>query len=441
MILLCFLWFAVLYLLAFKASKDNDLLSPIKFVSVKYAVLNLPFIFIIWYSPVTFKKAILRVCNVTLNDAFWQYTKVQTVAFLSLVSGIYVYNKWMRLKPGWVVNTDIYNYRALKTTALLFFSIAFGAYSVFIYRIGGLYYLLTHLDNRIELQSGQYILQLLNFLYIAILLLMLCVRLSNKTSDKVIFFVALLSACFIFSSFGARKNTLVLIVMVVFSYHYMIKRISFSTINKPLALLLIALLSGYILLIPVVRNKEKFAQLQTEKKSDYISVYALVYNVSYTYIDIFAANYFNEKNAWHLAGITDPVKVFTTKGDKAAVPPVDEGAYFWNIVKNQRDYRPSTPRGEMSGGSWPIENFGFGYANFLLPGIIAAFLLQGMCFAFFYGILKKEIYNPVLIYGYVLVMLSFNFSNLRLVQVATTLPLALFCYGILYVIRKKNATA
>jgi len=440
MILFCFLWFAALYFISYKISKNNDILSPVKFVSIKYALLNLPFIFIIWHKPFIFKKGILKICNVSLEDAFLQYTKVQTVAFISLLLGIYAYNKWRNVKPGWVINTTIYNYKALKIKAIVFFCIALGAYSVFIYRIGGLYYLLTHLDNRIGLQSGQYILQLLSFLYIAVLLFMLCVKLNDKKSDKIIFFIAFLSACFIFSSFGARKNTMLLIVMVIFSYHYMIKKISFSTINKPLVLLIVLMLSGYILMIPILRNKEKLTQLEKEKTSKYISLDVLIYNVSYTYIDIFAANYFNRENAWYLSGITDPVKVFSTKGDKSAVPPVDEGAYFWNIVKNQRDYRPSTPRGELSEGSWPIENFGFGYANFLLPGIIVAFFLQGICFSFFYNLFKSEIYNPVLVYGYVLVMLSFNFSNLRLVQLITTLPLALLCYTILYFIRMRRNT-
>lgn len=439
MILFCFLWFAALYFFAFKILKDSDILSPIKFVSIKYALLNLPFILLIWYSPVTFKKDILRICNVSIEDAFLQYTKVQTVAFISLLLGIYSYNKWRNIKPGWVIDSTIYNYKALKIMAVVFFCIALGAYAVFIYRIGGLYYLLTHLDDRIGLQSGQYILQLLSFLYIAVLLFMLCVKLRNKKSDKIIFFIALLSACFIFSSFGARKNTLLLLLMVVFAYHYMIKKIAFSSINKPLALFGLLLLAGYILIVPIVRNKEKFTQLQTEKTSVYINLDVLIYNVSYTYIDVFAANYFNEENAWYLSGITDPVKVFLTKGNKSATPPVDEGAYFWNIVKHQKDYRPSTPRAQLTEGSWPIENFGFGYANFLLPGVMAAFFLQGICFSFFYSLLKNEIYNPVLLYGYVLVLFSFNFSNLRLVQVATTLPLALVCYGVLYFARRRGS--
>ena len=438
MVIFCFLWFTALYFLAFKISKDSDLLSPVKFISIKYALLNLPFILLICFSPQRFKTPILTVCKVTLNDAFLQYTKVQTVAFFSLLLGIYVYNRWRKVKPGWVKDTTVYNYKTLKLIAILFFATGLGAYSVFIYRIGGLYYLLTNLDNRIQMQSGQYILQLLNFFFIAVLLFMLCIKLENKKWDKIIFVAALVTVCFIFSSFGARKNTLLLLIMVVVSYHYTIKKISFSTLNRPLIGFMAILLSVYILVIPVVRKKEEFSKLHTENADHYFNIYKLIYNVSYTYIDVFAANYFNEENAWHLSGITDPAKVFLTKGDKSGVPPIDEGAYFWNIVKHQKDYRPSTPRRELSAGSWPIENFGFGYANFLMPGIIIAFFLQGLCFSFFYSLLKNEIYNPVLLYGYVLVIFSFNFSNLRLVQVITTLPLALLCYTILYFLRQKR---
>lgn len=440
MVLLCFLWFSVLFFASYRLFKSDDNLAPLKFVSLKYALLNLPFILFIYFNPRSFFRSILKVCDVTLDDAFLQYTIVQTVAYASLIAGIYFFLRKSKGNSYTTISTEFYSYKYIKIIALVFALTGIGAYGVFIYRIGGIVYLLANLDKRVEMQSGQYVLQLLNFLSFSVLLFMLCIKLKNNVWDKILFWTLLVLSCLIFSSFGARKNTLILIIMVLVSYHYTIKNLRFSTINKPLIAILALLLSLYILVVPVLRQKDGINKMLAGEinYARSFNIKFLLYNVSYTYIDVFTANYFNQDNIWKLSGFTDPVTVFLTKGDKASAPPVDQGVYFWNIVKNKKYYRPPVSRGEMDKNSWPIENFGFGFANFWYPGIIIAFFLQGIVFAFVYTILKKEIYNPVLIYMYVFVVFNFNFSNLRLVQLATTLPLALVCYYLLFIVRKNK---
>jgi len=428
MVLFCFIWFSALYFFVFKTSKDNDLLSPLKLVSVKYALLNLPFILFIYFRPQFFKKIILRACNVTLDEAFLQYTKVQTIAFVSLVLGIYAYNKWKILKPQSTVGTRITSYKSLKKAAIFFMAIGIGAYSVFIYRIGGFIYLFTHLDKRIQLQSSQYVLELLSFLYIGVLLFMQCVRLKNTKLNKIIFFVSLLISCFIFSSFGGRKNTFLLIIMVVISYHYTIKKTSFSTINKPLLAAVVVLLCGYILAVPVLRKKHQMAKLQVENANygEFFNTTAFIYNTSYTFIDIFAANYFNRSNAWYLDGFFEPATALFAQPDKSMIPQVDQGVYFHSIVMKQKDFRPPLPRKELSKTSWPTENFGFAYANFLIPGVIVFFFLQGLVFAYAHSSLKNDIYNPILLLLYVLVIFTFNFSSLRIAAFIKMAPIIYF---------------
>ena len=444
MILFCFFWFAALYFFAFKFSEEKDIFSPLKLVSAKYALLNLPFIFFISFSPQSFKKSILRVCHVTLDEAFLQYTIIQTIAFISLVFGIYVYSKWKTVKQEPIINLKLQCYSALKIAAFICMAIGIAAYSIFIYRIGGLYYLFAHLDDRVQLQSSQYILQLLIFLYIGILLFMQCIKLKNKTWDKVIFCISVIVSCFIFSSFGGRKNTVILIIIIVVSYHYTIKRLSIKTINKPMLLAVATLLCAYILVIPVVRKKQQLAKFKTENVNytEFINIYTLLYNVSYTYIDVFAANYFNRENAWYLDGFFEPVTALFAQPDKSLIPQVDQGVYFNSIVVRQKDFRPPLPRKDLSKTSWPTENFGFAYANFLIPGVIVFFFLQGIVFSWAYRLLRNDIYSPMLLLLYVLVIFTFNFSSLRIATFIKTVPVIYIAHVLFNkFVRQKNVIA
>lgn len=444
MVLFCFLWFLVLYFLAYKLAKNSDFFSPFKFIPFKYALLNLPFLLLIAISPKSFYKAILVVCNTNLNDAVLKYTIVQTIAFVSLITGMYIYKKWQNKQIPIIHNSNPHNYsyKIVKTIAVAFLAIGTGAYIIFIYRIGGLLYLLTHLDKRVELQSGQYILQFLGLLSYSVLFLLLCIRLKDKLADKVLMVSVLLLSVLIFSSFGARKNAITLIIMVIVGYHYIVKPITFTIKNKIVFGVLSLLLVFYILIVPVLRKKDGLSRIESERVNygSILNIHKLVYNVSYTYIDIFAANYYNTNNAWYMAGFTDPVKIALTKGDKSVVPPMDQGVYFYNTVVNNKDYRPSTPRGEMKKNSWPIENFGFSYANFLIPGVVLFFFLQGLVFSFFYDVLKRQAYNPVLIYLYVFIIFNFNFSSLRLVAFAMITPFVVLTYYLLKVAVVKRAT-
>jgi hypothetical protein len=79
--------------------------------------------------------------------------------------------------------------------------------------------------------------------------------------------------------------------------------------------------------------------------------------------------------------------------------------------------------------SLPIENLGFGYANFLFVGVIIAFFLQGRVFAYMYQLLIKYNFHPFMVYFYVFMIFNFNFSSLRvfnLLTISATLLFAVF---------------
>jgi len=417
MIAFCFCWFTLLYGLTFLLAKNKDIFSPIRFVAIKYAILNLSFILYLCFNPNSFYKKILRVCNVTLEQAFLQYTIVQTIALISLVAGMLVFRtKTQAIKPV----LEQYNYKSTKILSIIFFIVGSIAYMIFLSRIGGLLYLLRNLSNRVALQGGQHILNFLPLLVLSCLLLLLCIKIKNKLSDKIILTVFFIITLGVYSSFGSRENSLIFIIVLIVAVNYIVSKLEF---NKKSLVRLSVLTFGlfiYILVIPAIRNSDQGKQYTI---SQLFNIKKLVYNISYTYIDVFAANYFNKESAWYLDGYFDPVSALFAKSDKSNIPQVDQGVYFNSIVIYQKDFRPPLPRGEVSKTSWPTENFGFAYSNFLIPGVIIFFFLQGNIFSIAYKLLRSDIYNPVYFLLYVLIIFTFNFSSLRIASFIKLVPL------------------
>jgi len=423
MLIFCFCWFLVLYGLTYMWGKNKNIFSPLKFVAIKYALLNLSFIFYVCCYPRGFNRHILKVCKVTLSEAFLQYTIVQTIAFASLITGIVLFSK--KPNPAAPDKKD-YKYAVLKFLVIAFFGVGCMAYGLFLHRIGGLSYLLNNLDKRIALQGGQYILNLLPLLVISCLLLLVCIKLKNKIADKILLGLFIVATLSIFNSFGSRENSIIFIITLIVAGSYVIRQLEFN--QKSLAFL--SVIAGglffYVMVVPAIRRA--YEPDNISNSLPIITARGFVYNISYTYIDVFVANYFNKENAWYLDGYFAPVTALFAKPDKSMIPQVDQGVYFNTIVTRNKDFRPPMPRKDLSKTSWPTENFGFAYSNFLIPGIIIFFFLQGMVFSLVYRVLQNDIYNPVVIMLYVLVIFTFNFSSLRLAMFIKIVPLIYLVY-------------
>jgi oligosaccharide repeat unit polymerase len=421
MIWLSFVWFTLLYGAGFYFSPNKDLCSPLRLVSLKYAFFNLPFIFFTALYPETFLRGILSVTHTDVYTAFLKYTLLQTLAYLCLIAGILFFSKQQKENIA-AENINISKLVMYTVVAVLF---ALAAYGVFLYRIGGLGYLLTHLKDRVSLQGGQYILILLELLPLVILLLLLLKRTQNKKSTVPVV-VALLVFGLLYVSFGGRKPAMILVAVFLAGWHYYIRGVRFNAKTIKYALAGTAIFACFLLVVPVLRGDALDHGTADNKLK--VGARNFVYNLSYTYIDIFAANYYNAGNAWYMDGYFEPVKAFNYKGDKGCLPQVDQGVYFKNIYLKQKDFRPPLARNEVSSTSWPTENFGFAYANFLIAGVVVFFLLQGMVFSVVYRYLIKNLYNPVLLLVYVQVILQFNFSSLRIAFFLKTLPLYCICW-------------
>lgn len=423
MIWLCFIWFTLLYGAGFYFSPNKDLCNPLRLVSLKYAFFNLPFLLFTALYPESFLKGILSVIDTDVDGAFFKYTLLQTLAYLSLVAGILFFQ---RKQPNNIQVQQVQDRRRLITYTVVALVVGLGAYVLFLYKIGGLGYLLTHLKDRVALQGGQYVLILLELLPLVMLLLILLRGTNGRKWYTIAVLVALVLFALIFTSFGGRKPTMVLIAVSLAGWHYYVRKIEFTMNNFWVGTFAAMVFVCYILLIPVLRN-DKTAH-GNKNTVVYTTARNFVYNLSYTYIDVLVANYYNKDNAWYLDGYFEPAKAFYHKGDKSNIPQVDQGVYLKSIYLKQKDFRPPMPRKEVSKTSWPTENFGFAYANFLWVGVVVFFFLQGAIFAWMYKYAMRNVNNVVLLLVYVQFMLQFNFSSLRIAFFLKTLPLYCICW-------------
>ncbi|CAL2090753.1 O-antigen polymerase [Tenacibaculum sp. 190524A05c] len=438
MILFCFIWLFIVFFTVLIKDKQKDLFSPGKFVAIKNIIFNLPFILFIYFNPEMFPEEILRVCQVDLEDAFLWYTFVKTLSFISLILGINFYSrKREKVKHNVIRNS----YFSIKLTSLIFLGIGIGAYIIFLSSAGGITNLLLNLSSRVELQSGQKVLFFLPFLNLSVLFYMLVVKMK-RTNRNVLFLVLIVIISFlIYSSLGGRKNSLYLLIMLVVGYNYIIKPIKVREISKIKILTAVSFVAFYILIIPLIRRPNGLEELFSSS-TDLVEIFQirdLVYSISYTYIDVFAANYFHLDNLWFFNGVGDIfLNAFSSVDSKSYLPPIDDGVYFRSIVSYNRYFSPPTPRGLLTNSSWPIENFGFSYANFSLFGVVLFFFLQGVVFAYFYKLITKNKFKVIFVFLYVFVIFNFNFSNLRIVQFILTIPIILLAYLIFRVFDLKK---
>ena len=235
-ILLSIVWFSTLYIGTFLFFRKRNLFSPIKFICTLFILRNLTYLIVIYFDESVFPDYILRSIDLDLDSAILQYTYVQTIAFFSLISGILII-RTKHIKNKIIVIRD---YKTLVKSSKFIFVIGLLSYLIFIINIGGLFFLLSNLENRIEFQSGAYILIFTQLLSIAIIFRVRIYGLIKSKKNKILFILFFLTAIFLNSSLGGRRGSVFIILISLASYNYFIKPIRFSTIKRTRMILIVA---------------------------------------------------------------------------------------------------------------------------------------------------------------------------------------------------------
>lgn len=436
-ILLCAIWLTLVCYVGYKYFGNKDTFGPVKLFTTKMVIMNLPFLYFMYLYPEKFSRKVLDVIDTDIETAFFNYTVVATIMYIFILVGINL-NKSI----NFFLSKKIVNYSIVKVytiITLILFLLGLYSYYKFITSVGGLAYLIANLSKRTEfLNEGEGLGNTVFYLTLSCVIFTYT-YFKKKSNLKLLFLVLLVvTTILILTTTGSRKNVLYLIIFVLGAINYYYKPINIKTINKKYITVLGIIISFYILIVPVLRQKDGFQKIQNGEIElvEVLKVEDLIYQISYTYIDIFAANYFNFSNYWYLKSPLDILENFKTI-PKYSKPPIDDGVYFRTIAEYKSYKIPPEPRGKMYNSSWPIEHFGFSFANLGYIGIILFSIMLGIIYRGIYNIMVINRYEPILMYLYIFTIFNFNFSNLRLVQFLGFLPLVIIYIIISRILHKK----
>lgn len=435
-ILLIAFYFLILYGISNRMSKKSDPFSPVKLISFLYLIRNVPYIFFTAIDNDFFNWRVSEYLNkfahVALEDAFFKYALIQTVAFLFLLIGL---NFIKTPKANFKYARLRLDYRGLNYAVNFCFIIGLIGFVIFLLNVGGLNFLLNNLSNRVELQSGQYALQLRPLMGIATVFSIVLIKLGGfKKKDKFRFYFFLAISVLVFSTTGGRKDSLYLIVMSIAAYTYYVNKISFKSVGKLKLTLIGSFVFVYVFVMPLVRSKDGITSLLDGEVSiiDSLGIPDFFSNLSYTYIDVFTTNHFDYDNTWNFSTLKTIPSNFLDRKEAYLRPPIDEGTYFVTSIDRGGNYKPLMPRHSLREFSFPIENMGFAYANALLLGVVIFFFLQGIILSFCYKKFVISHMSPFWFYIYLYSAFNFNFSSLRLMNSIVLFALL----GIFYVVYK-----
>ena len=118
-------------------------------------------------------------------------------------------------------------------------------------------------------------------------------------------------------------------------------------------------------------------------------------------------------------------------------PPIDEGVYIYNLFLG-RPVEPPLPTILMAANSWPPRTFGNGYMNFGLAGVVIFSFIQGWITGVAFKFMVRSNRHPIFLFLFLLIVFSFQVSNLKIAELATVLVGLTVIFGPLYLIEARS---
>jgi hypothetical protein len=422
-----------------RRGEERDLFSPVMIVTGLHLITVVPYLFFLAFDEEMMQPLVRdHPCVPDPGIAVVRYGAIQAIGFLALLAGLA--SRWparaARLFPTAGPHFDPVRFSLAIIVALL---IGGGSYAAFLSSIGGYEELLYNLDRRTLLAaSSGYLLSLLAMLLFAVLILVYSLRLKRTLLKILLIGLMMLATALVYSSLGGRRSTIELLVYVLLTWHFGVRRIRRVTWHAPvLALLLIP----YFVAMPILRDTgavEYYSKKPQDLGTEVVAnLKRAVIDLSYVDTYVFITSYFTLDNAWAGRVYLDlllapiPSKWYPDK------PPIDDGVYLTTLAVG-RDVSPGTPYADLIPTSWPPATLGSMYLNFWLPGVILGMYLLGGVYAAAYRYMQVSGYSLLSIILYGNVMLSFGFSNLQIVQTLMNVMLATAFFALFFGLRYRR---
>lgn len=426
----------------FFVRKRSDLMSPTNVFTILYAFkIIIPTMLLANIENAEFLANTYLKNAVLLDAVFFQYIILQTIGYYFVILGIHM--KFILKSTHvpilsdkntlFVFDSYIQKYKNYKIWGIVFWSIGFVAFLEIISQLGGFYYFLSNLQYRTTLiREVNFLSWLLPFLPYGALLMIYSLRGSGKPLNwKMILFI--IGTGFLFGM-GGRKAIIMVLLEMIFIYHYSVRKISFKKILNFRMLLIVGVLYLTSIILVNLRTAEAFDAflsdpiLFLEAKNSGIITNIVVESYVPFYMTII--NHFQSYSFWLGSSFGGLVTAIIPSSLYAEKPPIDDGMYLYSICQGAGNIEPVMPFDSLNGSSYPLETFGAMYANFGILGVFLGMLLLGIIIGYFYRRMEKKHYNMLSVVMYTQVIFAFELSTLRIFQLFQTfivLSFVVFC--------------
>ena len=204
--------------------KYKDIFHPICFFSI---------LSILRYVPSTFSADVDNFVKLT-DHGLTKFVLLTSFYVLCVISGWYVFTRTNNKKVAHVFQGELNN--KMFGLGLVLFIIGTLSRIYFIYSSGGLFYILSNIQNKVEMVTGNgYLLAIGNFMTYGIVLMM-CSDFYKHRRNLVINMLLILcisSSFFLFAFMSDRTAPMRFLMIVIMAYHYNFKHIKLGSLLKP----------------------------------------------------------------------------------------------------------------------------------------------------------------------------------------------------------------
>lgn len=420
--------------------RERDFFHPLVVVAVINLVTVVMFLFVLAQDETLLRDDVRNHPSIEdLGRSVAWYGLVQGIGFLGLVVGFLwaAPTKLAERLPKIGMRVTPKRLNVAIVGSLL---IGLGCWVLFLQRAGGYKSLLLNMYTRAELTTGAgYTLSGLAFLVFATILLVYSLRLSKSLARYVAVAAALMGTAVIYSSLGGRGPTIKLLILVLLTWHYCVKRITRIPWK---AILLLAFVVPYFFVVFLLRSQPGAVEVYLQKPSGIVEDAMeirreILQQISYVHQYLLITSYFNPSNMWWGKTFLDLIFAPVPRSIYADKPPVDDGVYIASLARGMTP-QPLTPLRDLADNSLPPETLGTSYMNFWIPGVLAGMFLLGGVYKLSYRYMQLCGYSPFSVLVYVNVLLGFHLSNLRIVQTMVTIVTAAMFFGSFFGVRKAS---
>jgi hypothetical protein len=333
----------------------------------------------------------------------------------------------------------------LKFITIFFCLVTLVSFFVFLEQVGGIFYLITNMDNKTNIVKGTALFR--NLFFISSVLSVgfyICYvsKSHNSISKKLILIFLIASFFLMLASFGERKNPLLLVLFSIIMWNYSVNKINIFTVRNVLFFLFLIVFSS---LAPVLRHEGAFESYLGDPQKLFNDALPYIGELFKRFSDIdislFIYSYFDTSSKfWYGSTFSGFFTGFIPSSVYEGKPPLDEGVYIYNLAQGLK-VTIGSPFKDMIPVGWPLGRVTAGYVHFGLVGIVIYAVLTGMFLKYCYKVMIFSNYSPlwVAFYSY-LMLISFGFSNAYVFNALTIFLLLILFSFLLLFFGSKNDT-